>query len=119
MDTGKMKRPEVITNTGELCPMKLVQNLMAGKWKILILWYLRIEPRRFSELERLLSSVSRGVLTQQLKQLEQDRLVHREVYNEVPPKVVYSLTEMGESFSNVLDVMAAWGEEHLDQFYLE
>lgn len=106
--------PEAITNTGELCPMKLVQNLMAGKWKILILWYLKAEPRRFGELQKLLQSVSRGVLTQQLKQLQRDNLISREVYNEVPLKVVYSLTELGESLSEVLDVMQKWGESHLN-----
>lgn len=108
--------PETVTHTGELCPMKLVQNLMAGKWKILILWYLKSRPRRFGELQRLLPAVSRGVLTQQLKQLEKDKLVHREVYNEVPLKVVYSLTEMGESFSKVLDVMQMWGEQNLELY---
>lgn len=117
--TKIVDRPEARTYSGDLCPMKLVQSLMAGKWKILILWYLREKPRRFGELEKLMAPASRGVLTQQLKQLESDHLVHREVFQEVPPKVVYSLTETGESFSNVLDTMSAWGEEHLEQYLSE
>lgn len=107
--------PEILTITGEICPMKIVQNMIAGKWKILILWYLQAEPRRFGELQRLLPSVSRAVLAQQLKQLENDKLINRKVYNEVPPKVVYSLSEVGESFSTVLEVMQKWGEEYLDK----
>ena len=106
--------PEAKTNTGVICPMKLVQKLIEGKWKILILWHLIEKPMRFGELEKALSTTSRGVLTQQLRQLENDGLVHREVFNEVPLKVVYSLTELGESFSDVLNVMREWGELHLD-----
>lgn len=108
-------KPEFINNSGEICPMKLVQTLVAGKWKILILWYLREKPRRFGELNKLLPNTSRGVLTQQLKQLEEDKLVNREVYNEVPPKVVYSLTNMGENFNKVLDVMQDFGEVYLKE----
>lgn len=105
--------PEAITNEGEICPIKLVQNMIAGKWKILILWYLKEKPRRFGELEKLLASTSRGVLTQQLKQLEKDNLINRIAYNEIPPRVEYSLSEKGENFSVVLDVMRVWGEEFI------
>lgn len=105
--------PEATTNTGEICPMKLVQKLIAGKWKVLILWHLMEKPMRFGELERVLATTSRGVLTQQLRQLEDDGLVHREIFNEVPLKVVYSLSSLGESFSTVLNVMKEWGEMHL------
>lgn len=115
MEDKIINNPEMITNKGEICPMKLANDLVSGKWKILILWYLREQPRRFGELNRLLPAVSRGVLTQQLKQLESDKLVHREVFNEVPLKVVYSLTELGESFSKVLDVMQEWGEFYIDK----
>lgn len=94
---------------------KLVLLIVAGKWKILILWYLREQPRRFGELNRLLSAVSRGVLTQQLKQLKSDKLIHREVYTEVPLKVVYSLTDEGQSFSEVLDVMRKWEELYIEK----
>lgn len=114
MNDKRLERPEMVTSDGQICPMKLANDLVSGKWKILILWYLREKPRRFGELNRLLPDASRGVLTQQLKQLECDKIVNREVFNEVPLKVVYSLTELGESFSKVLDVMQNWGE-----FYIE
>lgn len=103
----------------ESCPMKLVQRLISGKWKILILWYLSQKPRRFGELNRLLNGTSRGVLTVQLKQLENDKLVNRKSYDEVPPKVVYSLTEIGESFIKVLDIMGIWGKEYYNRIHSE
>ena len=115
MNNRRFEKPEMITESGQICPMKLANDLVSGKWKILILWYLREKPRRFGELNRLLSGASKGVLTQQLKQLESDNIVHREVYNEVPLKVVYSLTDLGESFSVVLDVMRDWGELYLEK----
>ena len=92
------------------CRLKLI----GSKWKISILWYLRQKPRRFGELNRLLSNTARGVLTQQLKQLETDKLINREVYDETPPKVVYSLTEAGIRFSSVLDSMTEWINYYID-----
>ena len=102
-------------NTGKDCPIKLVQKIISGKWKILILWYLTEEPRRFGELNRLLPNTSRGVLTEQLKQLEQDGLVHRQVYDEMPLKVVYSLTDIGEGFCSVLTAMGEWAHIYMDK----
>jgi len=80
-----------------------------GKWKLAILWVISQKTRRFNELQRLMPKVSRGVLTQQLRELERDRLVHREVYREVPPKVEYSLTEIGKSFIPVMMKIMEWG----------
>ncbi len=98
----------------EICPMKTVQDLIAGKWKIMILWYISLQTRRFNELQRLLPYASRSILTQHLRELENDGLVHREVYKEVPPKVEYSLTETGNSFITVLNAMGKWGESYLE-----
>jgi DNA-binding HxlR family transcriptional regulator len=98
----------------EICPMKTVQDLIAGKWKIMILWYLSLKIRRFNELQRLLPYASRSILTQHLRELEKDGIVHREVYKEVPPKVEYSLTETGNSFITVLNAMGKWGESYLE-----
>ncbi|HEX9061461.1 MAG TPA: winged helix-turn-helix transcriptional regulator [Clostridia bacterium] len=80
-----------------------------GKWKLAILWIIGQKTRRFNELQRLMPHVARGVLTQQLRELERDRLVHREVYREVPPKVEYSLTEIGRSFIPVMTQIMEWG----------
>lgn len=115
IDDKVFEKAELMTNAGEISHIKLANDLVAGKWKILILWYLREKNRRFRELNRLLSAVSRGVLTQQLKQLESDKLIHREVYTEVPLKVVYSLTDEGQSFSELLDVMRKWEELYIEK----
>ncbi len=95
------------------CPVLAVQNLITGKWKLLILWQLSQGTKRFNELQKLLPDISQGILTHQLRELEQDGLVHREVYKEVPPKVEYSLTEIGQSFVPVLQVVCEWGAAYL------
>jgi DNA-binding HxlR family transcriptional regulator len=99
----------------EICPVTYVQNLIAGKWKLIILWHLGQNTLRFSELQKLLPDISQGILTQQLRELERDRLVHREIYKEIPPKVEYSLTELGLSFMPVLDAMGQWGKSFCRQ----
>lgn len=91
------------------CPVAVTQNVLTGKWKIAILWVVGQKTRRFNELQRLMPKVSRGVLTQQLRELESDGLVHREVYKEVPPKVEYSLTVLGSEFIPVLKQILTWG----------
>ncbi|MFK4303778.1 DNA-binding HxlR family transcriptional regulator [Paenibacillus sp. RC254] len=93
--------------------MTLTQNVIAGRWKIIILWHLSQRTRRFSELQKLLTGISKGILTRQLRELEEDGMVHREVYKEVPPKVEYSLTEQGIRFITVLDTMKEWGKEFM------
>lgn len=96
-------------NNTNLCPVTVTQNVLMGKWKLSILWILHRKTRRFGELQKLLPSISRGVLTQQLKELEQDNLINRKVYGEVPPKVEYSLTEIGVSFIPVMTQIMEWG----------
>lgn len=97
----------------EVCPVLQAQDIIAGKWKIVILWHLSIKTRRFNELQRLLPNISKGILTRQLRELEEDQMVHREVYKEVPPKVEYSLTPLGQSFIPILDSMGDWSKKHL------
>lgn len=92
-----------------ICPVSAMQNILMGKWKFSILWILSRKTARFNELQRLIPDVSRGVLTQQLRELEHFQIVHREVYNEVPPKVEYSLTEIGQSFIPVMTTIMEWG----------
>lgn len=95
------------------CPIGVTQNIMAGKWKLVIVWLLKDGVKRFSELQRALPRIRQGYLTQQLRELERDGLVHREVYNVVPPKVEYSLTEIGSGFLEVMNKMYEWGEEYI------
>lgn len=91
------------------CPVAITQNVLMGKWKLAILWIISLQTRRFNELQRLMPNITRGVLTQQLRELERDNLVHREVYREIPPKVEYSLTEIGSSFIPVMMQIMEWG----------
>jgi len=95
-------------------PMSSLQAILGGKWKILILWYVAFyKVQRFGELLRRLDGITQSTLTKQLRELERDGFVHREVYREVPPKVEYSLTPLGESFIPVLEHMLTWSAEHL------
>ncbi len=99
---------------GRCVPMSSLQAVLAGKWKILILWYVAFYGvQRFGELLRRLDGITQSTLTRQLRELEADGFLHREVYPEVPPRVEYTLTEMGRSFLPVLDAMLAWSEAHL------
>lgn len=91
------------------CPVETTLLLIGNKWKVLILRDLLDGTKRFGELKRSIGSVSQKVLTQQLRAMEEDGLVHREVYAEVPPRVEYSLTELGESLKPILDAMLNWG----------
>ncbi|WP_025027058.1 winged helix-turn-helix transcriptional regulator [Caldalkalibacillus mannanilyticus] len=97
----------------EVCPVTQAQDIIAGKWKIIILWHLSEQTRRFSELQRLLPTISKGILTRQLRDLEEDQMVQRKVYKEVPPKVEYSLTPLGQSFIPILVSMGEWSKKHL------
>ena len=95
-------------------PMSSLQAILSGKWKILILWYIAFyKVQRFGELSRRLGGITQSTLTKQLRELENDGFIHREIYKEVPPKVEYTLTELGKSFIPVLNQMMAWSETHL------
>lgn len=92
------------------CGIDAAMDVVAGKWKSLILWELdQSGTRRFAELRRGLPGISEKMLTQQLREMEEDGLVHREVYREVPPKVEYSLTEYGVSLNAALAGLGDWG----------
>ena len=89
--------------------MVRIQNILSGKWKITILWYIsEYEIQRFGELRRRLSDITQSTLTKQLRELEQDGFISRYVYQEVPPKVEYSLTDLGKSFVPILQDMKKW-----------
>ena len=93
------------------CPAETTLTLISDKWKVLILRDLMPGTKRFGELKKSIGSVSQKVLTAQLRDMEQNGLVHREVFAEVPPRVEYSLTELGRSLKPILDAMWNWGEE--------
>ncbi|MBV1757473.1 MAG: helix-turn-helix transcriptional regulator [Dethiosulfatibacter sp.] len=98
------------------CPLELSMDLIGGKWKCVILWHLRNYHLRFSQLKRIMPGITPKMLTQQLRDLEENGLVHREVYAVIPPKVEYSLTEDGKTFLPVLNSMYKWGRSYADQF---
>lgn len=94
------------------CPVEVTLTLISDKWKVLILRDLLPGTKRFSELKRSIGHVTQKVLTAQLRQMEESGLVSRKVYAEVPPRVEYTLTELGYSLRPILDAMRVWGEEY-------
>ena len=111
MSENKFSKQETIARC---VPMSRLQSVIGGKWKILILWYVSFyRVQRFGELLRRLEGITQSTLTRQLRELESDGFLHREIYKEIPPKVEYSLTELGESFLPVLQAMMAWSETNL------
>ena len=92
------------------CPVETTLTLIGDKWKVLILRDLLPGTKRFGELKKSIGHVSQKVLTAQLRDMEQSGLVHRQVFAEVPPRVEYSLTDLGQSLKPILDAMQVWGE---------
>ena len=96
-----------------VCPFATAQRLIQGKWAILILHHLSGGPLRFNELQRRMPKMTHATLSAQLKQLEAEGLILRTEYPQIPPKVEYTLSEMGEKFSPVLDSLQTWGTEYI------
>lgn len=94
------------------CPVATTVQLIGNKWKLLIIRNLRIRPWRFNELQRDLEGISQKVLTDSLRSMEADGLITRTVYAQVPPRVEYAMSELGESLRPILDAMEAWGENY-------
>ncbi len=97
------------------CPVEVAMDMIAGKWKTVILFNLSERKLRFNELKRLLPSVTQRVLTTQLRELERDGLVSRQVFAEVPPRVEYSLTPRGASLGPLLGALKSWAEAHVPE----
>ena len=93
----------------ESCAVKSTLKILSGKWKILILYSLWDSTKRFNELRRLIPEITQRMLTNQLRELEEDKIIQRKVYAEVPPKVEYSLTEIGKTLNPVLVELKKWG----------
>ncbi|MEH7418566.1 winged helix-turn-helix transcriptional regulator [Neobacillus drentensis] len=97
------------------CEKELTLSVIGGKWKMLILWHLGKEgTKRFGELKSLMPGITQRMLVNQLRELEEDLIVHREVYPVVPPKVEYSLTEHGRSLMPILEAMYDWGKDYME-----
>lgn len=103
---------EFIEEKGDMYAIAFTQNVLSGRWKYFILWYLKGRSRRFTEIKSFLGDLSQGSLTKQLKELEKDGVIKREVYPVVPPKVEYSLTEKGDKLVPILDMMEVFGKEY-------
>lgn len=100
-----------------ICPYTTAQKVLRGKWTLLIIYLLSQETLRFNELQRRLPHLTQATLAKQLRKLEEDGLIVRTVYNQIPPKVEYSLSEIGRKFISVLDTLELWGNEYIN--YLE
>lgn len=96
------------------CPVEKTLALIAGKWKVMIIYYLLQDTKRFNQLQRDLGGITHRSLSKQLKEMEDDGLVIRTDYGEIPPRVEYSLSPLGESFRDVLQSMHIWAENHMD-----
>jgi DNA-binding HxlR family transcriptional regulator len=94
------------------CGLGPAFEVIGGKWKALILWEIHKRTLRFGELKRIVPGISEKMLIQQLREMEADGLVHREVFLEVPPRVEYSITKLGASLDDALVPLCAWGEKH-------
>ena len=99
------------------CPVATTVQLIGNKWKLLILRNLRMRPWRFNELQKSLEGISQKVLTESLRSMEADGIIVRTVYAEVPPRVEYSLSELGETMRPILDAMEQWGKNYKATFH--
>ncbi|WML50905.1 helix-turn-helix domain-containing protein [Neobacillus sp. PS3-12] len=119
-DTLREEIKEKIINGDFNCEKELTLSIISGKWKIVILWHLGVEgPHRFSDLQRLFPKISHKILANQLHELMEDGIVHREVYPEVPPKVEYSMTELGMTLLPIVEMMYEWGKKRIEDFKKE
>lgn len=97
------------------CPVEAAIDVIGGKWKPLILWWLHQDTHRFAELRRQIPGITEKMLTQHLRELEGDGIVQRRVYPSVPPKVEYSLTDYGRSLKQALEAICEWGRLHMQR----
>jgi DNA-binding HxlR family transcriptional regulator len=99
----------ILNNKEYHCAMDITMDFIGGKWKTVVLWYLRKDKKRFSELSKLIPNITEKMLSLQLKTLENDGIVKRKIYPEVPPKVEYYLTDFGKTLIPMLEEIAKWG----------
>lgn len=108
-----MEKKEKIYSAAADCPITAAIDVIGGKWKPILIYVLMQRPLRFGELHKSIPGIALKVLSRQLKELEQDGIVHREVFAEVPPRVVYSLTERGRGLTPVIELLTVWSRENL------
>ncbi|TVP56648.1 MAG: transcriptional regulator [Nodularia sp. (in: Bacteria)] len=108
-------KAEAKTDTTLTCEVETTLKVIGGRWKVLIIRELIPGVKRFGELQRGLSGITQKMLTQQLREMEEDGIIHREVYAQIPPKVEYSLTTLGKSLIPILYAMHKWAVEHFLQ----
>lgn len=101
------------------CAVEATVDVIGGKWKPVIVFHLLSGTKRFGQLRRILEDVSQRSLTLQLRELEEDGIVHREIFAEVPPRVEYSLTKFGQTLSPLLNAMKLWGDQYIEENKLE
>ena len=119
MKRSVSKMANIKNNLPRCVPMCLLQSVLTGKWKILILWYISFyKVQRFGELMKRLDGITQSTLTKQLRELEKDGFIHRKIYEEIPPKVEYTLTQLGQSFLPILETMFEWSEKYLCPDYV-
>lgn len=99
------------------CDIEVSMQIIGGKWKTLILFHLIKGPKRTSELKRLVQSITQKMLIQTLRELEADGIITREIYQQVPPKVEYSVTELGQSLEPILRLLCQWGENYVEKTF--
>lgn len=111
---AKVRHSRFDCNPG--CSVEAAISLIDGKWKCVALFQIIDKTLRFNEILRQMPGVTPRVLTKQLRELEEDGLIHREVYAQVPPKVEYSMTSLGKSLTPILQALKKWGDENIDKF---
>lgn len=105
---------ETMSDADQTCGMSIAIDVVGGKWKMHLMWVLAEGPVRFGQIRRKLDGVSEKVLAENLRQLEASGIVHRELYAEVPPRVEYSLTPLGETLNDALLPLEVWGDKNRD-----
>ena len=101
-----------------ICPFATTQKVLTGKWGLVIIYQLSTGTKRFNELQRLIPGITQTILTRHLRQLETDKIIKRQVFAEVPPRVEYSLTDIGKRFRSVLDAIELWGLDYINELNL-
>lgn len=96
------------------CPYVTAQKILTGKWTLLIMYHLSLKTMRFNELQRVLPNLTQTTLTKQLRMMEANGLIVRTVYNQIPPRVDYSLSDLGVRFAPVLDALQVWGDDYIE-----
>jgi len=113
-DTLREEIRKKILNGDFNCEKELTLSIFSGKWKVVILWHLGVEgPHRFSDLQKLFPKISHKILSNQLRELMEDGIIHREVFPEIPPRVEYSITELGITLLPIVEMMYEWGQKRM------